>query len=615
MRQHRWIIPLAALIAVAPLLVYGYSCGHDFDFHILNWIEVAAQWRQGILYPHWAVSPAFGAGEPRFIFYPPLSWMLGAILGLALPWNATPAAYTLLALLGCGLCMYRLAREWLAPAAALFAAIVYIVNPYMLFVAYERTAYAELLGAAWLPLLLLGILRRKVTIPGIAIPVALLWLTNAPAAVMGCYALALLAFLRLIGLYLADKSLALKYSQLKASAQNAKHANERPQDFAWKAIAGTLLGLALAAVYIVPAAHERRWVWIEMAMAPGMRIRDGFLFGHTVDADHDRVLWTASWIAVMLLAIVFFAAVTLYLRNKRVSGGWSRAAWETSGKAIKGEPVPPSRATLISLCALALTILLLQLPISAPIWNHSPELGFLQFPWRWLAVLSVVAALLTGLAFRSTAIGRKLPLATVLLLPIAVVPSAYLYFHQACNVEDSIGAQMQVFSSGAGSEATDEYTPVTADNDALTQKTREFMLADSPDSLLRQSGVEGDPAGEQSGQQPGGAVRLQRKSAEQLSLAVRSDRVQFLILRLRDYPAWRVRLNGSLVTNRPQRGDGLMAIPVPMGKSDIQIRYVHTLDERLGEIITGVALLVLAVLLLGRRRTVLDSRRAAAVGN
>ena len=38
-----------------------------------------------------------------------------------------------------------------------------MANPYMLFTAYERTAYAELLAAAWIPLLLLAVLRERVT--------------------------------------------------------------------------------------------------------------------------------------------------------------------------------------------------------------------------------------------------------------------------------------------------------------------------------------------------------------------------------------------------------------------------------------------------------------------
>ncbi|MGD0547244.1 MAG: hypothetical protein ABR991_05385, partial [Terracidiphilus sp.] len=67
------VVLLAAAVAVWPLLMHGPSCGHDFDFHLVSWFECLNGWRHGILYPHWAASANFGAGEPRFIFYPPLT--------------------------------------------------------------------------------------------------------------------------------------------------------------------------------------------------------------------------------------------------------------------------------------------------------------------------------------------------------------------------------------------------------------------------------------------------------------------------------------------------------------------------------------------------------------
>jgi len=101
---HRLLIALAALIAILPLIHHGPSCGHDIDFHLLSWMEAATQFTHGNLHPHWAYTPAFNAGEPRFVFYPPISWTLGALLGLLLThlpglteaaaWTATPILFT-----------------------------------------------------------------------------------------------------------------------------------------------------------------------------------------------------------------------------------------------------------------------------------------------------------------------------------------------------------------------------------------------------------------------------------------------------------------------------------------------------------------------------------------
>ena len=314
------LIPLAAFLATLPLLLQGCSCGHDFDFHLLSWMEAARQFTHGNLHPHWAYTPAYNAGEPRFVFYPPLYWMIGALLGLLLPWTWTPIAYTWLALTAAGLALYHLARDFASPGAALVAAVLYTVNPYMLFTAYERTAYAELLAAAWIPLLLHAILREKVTIRRIAIPVALLWLTNAPAAVMSCYALALLTAIRLAtnpgAPHLDSEMWASRASAIApAHSEISNTPTQTPRRLAFNAITGTILGIALAAFYLLPAAYERRYVQIAMAIILNMRIQDNFLFHHTTDALHDQVLHTASLIAVVLVAVMVLALTAAYIRH------------------------------------------------------------------------------------------------------------------------------------------------------------------------------------------------------------------------------------------------------------------------------------------------------------
>jgi uncharacterized membrane protein len=545
MRRYRppfLVIPIAALIAILPLIFRGCSCGHDFDFHILNWFEAAQQFVHGNLHPHWAYTPAFNAGEPRFIFYPPISWIIGALLGLIMPWTSTPIAYTWLALTAAGLSLYHLAKTFATQNAALLAAAFYIVNPYMLYTAYERTAYAELLAATWIPLLLHAILQEEVTIPRIAIPIALLWLTNAPAAVMSCYALALLILIRVA---------------------NSGVPSRESTTVAIKATLGTALGLGLAAFYILPAAYERRYVQIAMAILPGMTPQDNFLFHRLGDPDHDGVLRTASIVAIILIALTVIALTINALQRKK-------------------HPI------LLSLTILAATINLLLTPLSAPIWHYLPELRFLQFPWRILAIFAPTLSLAIALSLSPLNLKPAATAALSLTIAAALTWPAYHFFHQYCYPEDTIPTRLALFqSANPGTDPTDEYTPNTANNDILAKANPPFWLSTNP---AAPSPTESTPG----------------PAPTHLTLA--SPIHQTLILNPRSYSIWKITDNGSPVSTLP-RPDGLIAIPIPAGPSIIDITPNHRPDEILGLIISALALLVLSLLLATQSRTTRKTTR------
>ena len=70
--RGNWFALLAiAATAVAveiPFLHYGYPSGHDVEFHLYSWLEVLAQWKQGIVYPRWAAWRTSDTVSPGLCF-------------------------------------------------------------------------------------------------------------------------------------------------------------------------------------------------------------------------------------------------------------------------------------------------------------------------------------------------------------------------------------------------------------------------------------------------------------------------------------------------------------------------------------------------------------------
>jgi hypothetical protein len=604
-------IPLAALIAVMPLIHHGCSCGHDFDFHLLNWMEAARQFSHGNLHPQWAFTPAFNAGEPRFVFYPPISWTLGALLGLILThlpgvtetaaWNATPILFTWIALTLSGLTMHRFARAFVGANTALLASLVYLANPYMLFTAYERTAYAELLAAAWIPLLFLAILRSRVTPSRIAIPLALLWLTNVPAAIMGSYTLAALAAIRIAT---GMRAPFIASSAINGFTGGPKPNNTRLASGTWVArhraslrialntISGTVVGLALAAFYIIPAVYEHRFVQFTMATIGGMNIARNFFFEHTGTSPdsllHDQVLHTASVIAIILLATTAITLViTALFTQENPSAPSEAAVIDNKARVILSAAKNP-RISSLPFPALPFTILtaaiaFLLTPPSLFLWTHLPEASLLQFTWRLLAILAPIASLSLAAAIGRIRINALQTAALYLLVAIAFSHVAYHAFVQPCDPEDTPTARLALFHSNAGTDPTDEYTPTTADNDALTPGAPPYWLAAAPDDP--------PPSATQPGPSP-------------MHIDLPTHPGEYLILNLRNYPAWRIRIDGSFNAARMPRHDGLIALPMIPIVSTVDISYASSFDHTVGDDLTLFTLGLMLLNLYRKRRAI-----------
>jgi len=326
-------------------------------------------------------------------------------------------------------------------------------------------------------------------------------------------------------------------------------------------------------------------------------VQDSFLFGFVnvvrmpaeerFDAAyHNHVLAMASWIGVALLAMAAVAAALAW-RKKR-GGLW---------------------APLVVAGAL---IAVLQFRWSDIVWRVAPDLKYLQFPWRWLLVLGLVAAALVGLAMgragdwlqaRST---RGL-LAVGLACCMAVL--AALVFWQPCDEDDNVAAQVATFHS-VGFSGTDEYTPRGAESDDIQPglpPVRVLRAADADEGPLNPDldTWQATPADDVPA-----TVQVEKWGGERRTAVVMSSGPGYAVLRLMDYPAWRVTVNGATlpVAARAHREDGLMTIPVQAGATRIDVRWATTPDEWAGRWLSLAALAVTLAWMWKERRTNRDEK-------
>jgi len=418
------LVVVASMAVIAPMLVLGTVAGRDFPFHLASWMDVARQWHEGTIYPQWAELANWGFGEPRFVFYPPGSWMLGAALGSLLPWKVVPLFFVWLVLIGAGLSMFLLARESMPRQQAALAAMLFAANPYHLLLVYYRSDFAELLASAFFPLLPWGVMRIARgawrAVPALASVVAFIWLSNAPAAVIAVYSL---AFLCVVAYVVRRELPLLMYGSL--------------------ALAG---GFGLAAFYILPAAHQRAWVQIHQVLTDGLRPEQNFLFSRAtsmaVNTDFNLKIS-----CVVLLMGVLIAGAGVHL--------------------AKSAAIPRLHYWL--LLALGAMSFFMMFRFSRSLWELAPELHFVQFPWRYAVPLGVAFAFFLGVVagkFRGLSI-----LAVCVFILAGPLAKIMLAIKRPSSWQKAeISRCQRNIDNGRGYRGTPEYLPNGANSQALEER-------------------------------------------------------------------------------------------------------------------------------------------------
>jgi hypothetical protein len=329
------VLAAAAVLLLLPSLVLGTLISHSSPQNLTWAAQFAEQFRAGILYPRWMPASFDGLGSPAFYFYPPLPFWLDALVS-ALTLNVLSVPYRLavtsvLILFASGLAM----RAWLkaqdaSPAVALWGAVAYMAAPYHILDYYMRGAFAEFTAFVFLPLVLLS-LRRPVPL---ALAYAGLLLSHLPSALL------------------------VSVTVLPAYALMLR---PTPAELG-RMVLGGALGIALAALYLLPALALQGWISADQ------------LWMSFYHAERWFVLTPGRWPEPYIMQIITWFTVAYALAAGAVMLVFRRFFWPG-----------------VSLACLALIAGLV------PWFWQLPELAKVQFPWRLFLVVefTTVTALCT----------------------------------------------------------------------------------------------------------------------------------------------------------------------------------------------------------------------------
>jgi hypothetical protein len=558
--------------------------------------DLAHHW--GVVYPRLAPELGFGYGRLLHELYPPFGVELAAwlhTLGLGFV-DAARATFSL-CLLSSGLGMYAYARALLgARWPAVVAAIGFAWAPYVLLDAHKGGVLGESIAMALMPWALLALdrLARGGGWSAFGASAALLALV-----ILGHNITALF----FIGLASAYAGLVARWPTGGISDDGAEACPVRVR--LWRlgrAACAVVLALALSAIYWLPALLEQQlsrvseqrsgeFTVTRYLVAPSDLLQPSVVFDYYVEAV-PRYGLVAALLTLVAIGLVVAACV-----------GVRRRAADAESTPIGSGLTGPERHLLANRLVLGafglcfLVVLVLQLRVTAPIWDTLPLISFVQFPQRLfvfgsfagavvLGSAPVAVRLLAGRWRRAVPLAAGVGVAIVAALGLTSLPGIYWTWPVAGSHmidEDQVGIGTAAERRLSERRAFDDYFPIWVEEDA-GQITRPA----SPSRVEVYRAASGGPAPR---------VTIVERGYLGLEAQTEADTPSTLIVHQFYFPGWQATADGAPLTVGPVGPLGLVMVTIPPGQHAVQVWFGEAPVRLLGLGVSGLALLALLLVL------------------
>lgn len=510
------IILFAATFASKALLHPGFYTSHDGEHQLVRQYVFDQGLRDGQIPVRVSRQLYYGYGYPLFIFTYRLPFYIGEVFRLAVfSYADSIKAVFLLTYIASGLTMFWFAKRW-GNLAGLVAAILYLWAPYRFSVMFVRAALGEHVAAVFVPLLFGSVSfgkKSKINVVLGAVAIAGLFLSHAMMA-----QIVLLMFIPWsIGSWLLS--------------DNRKY-------FIWRWLGMAILGLGLAAYYLLPAVAYRGLT---------QKLDPLFFANHFVTL---RQLIYSPW---------DYAFSMRGTENDGMSFQVGIAQWAAAVLTIgfliyKSYRSHVSYETHVFLAALLITFVMsifLMTEKSVFIWSWWKKYINIDIPWRFLLMTTFTSSALAAAGFQSLTFTKAKVrlLVAVFLIGLALYANRnHLRVNEYVDYADSRLAEHQ-----GTSNSDDEYRPVW-DDVGVTKLTR-------PEALIA--------SGE-------GELKVIESKSNLISLAVNSTQDIKVDINTIYFPGWQIFLDGRKWRFDYRGTGGIMRFSVPVGYHMIEAKYQET---------------------------------------
>ena len=561
---------LLALIAAWPLLAnpgfLNTRGGGDSPFLLQRLQQMETAVRDGHFPVRWMPDANYGYGYPFYNYYAPLSIYIAVFFRfIGLNYIGAIEAAQLLGFIVAAWGAFKLGTRWLGSSwAGLLTAVAYTFAPFHMVNIYVRgDSLAEFWAMAWYPWILLaadklldcvenqtkdagGYLACQREIAVLGLVYAALILSHNISALIFSPFLLLYILLRWL---LPKSGLASKAT----TAFLARLPHLLPPSLA------LLLAFALAAWFFVPAL-------LEQDLAQLGPVTEGY-FHYSNHFRGSNLVQPKLW---------FDYGVT--------GGNAFRMGLVQAVTAVLGTIILITRKEIalvtrifIPLALLISTFMLT--PVSQILWDSLPLLSFTQFPWRFLSVQALPAALAVGalalLPWRRLIVPLLLILIT--LSGLAALKTDHLILNDDDITAEKL-AQYEWFSGNIGSTVSAEYLPPSVQPRPYSST----WLNGTPRDTVRV--LQGELIT---------ATLLERRTDKQIwqvETAVTNTTLLFPTLA---WPGWSASVDAVPAALSPAPGSGLLQLTVPTaGTHQISLQLQRTPNRLLMELLSLAALLI-----------------------